>query len=310
MAVIGYLYGAAGYQYVGLAKKLYDNTWAMRQFYDRVEKKYPDFKINKLSFIGPEEELLREENGLIINSVYQAGLFEVLKEQKIHPEQMAGYKSGELMALVCAQAMHFDDAMAFLFKKREIISQEVGKGFFHHMLVNQLPAESVDKIVTEVRQAAGAEVVSYNNPDSTVVVCKTEFKDKLREVFKKLKAAVIDIPHEEFACMPLLKPVADKMREEFLKIKLDKPVNRVLCQTTGNYYESVSEIRERFVDYIYKPARTDQCFDTMLKNGVNTFVEIGSGTFLSRMAKKRDSGKRCLNTNDLGEVSKTVKLAN
>lgn len=310
MAVIGYLYGAAGYQYVGLAKKLYDNTWAMRQFYDRVEKQYPDFKINKLSFMGPEDELLREENGLIINSVYQAGLFEVLKEQKINPEQMAGYKSGEIIALAAAQAMHFDDAMAFLFKKREIISQEVGKGFFHHMLVNQLPVESVDKIVQEIRHASGAEIVSFNNPGSTVVVCKTEFKDKLKEVFKKLKAAVIDIPHEEFACMGFLKPVADRLKDEFLKIKLDKPVNRVICQTTGQYYESVAEIKERFTDYVYKPARIDMSLDTMLKNGVNTFVEIGSGTFLSRMAKKRDSGKRCLNTNDLGEVSKTVKLAN
>ncbi len=310
MAVIGCLYGAAGYQYVGLAKKLYDNTWAMRQFYDRVEKQYPDFKINKLSFIGPEEELFREENGLIINSVYQAGLFEVLKEQKIHPEQMAGYKSGEIMALVCARAMHFDDAMAFLFKKREIISQEVGKGFFHHILVNQLDIKSVEKIVSELKQAAGAGIVSYNNPDSTVVVCKTEFKEKMKEVFKKMKAAAIDIPHEEFACMPLLKPVADRLKEEFLKIKLDKPVNRVICQTTGEYYESAAEIKQRFTDYIYKPARIDLSLDTMLKNGVNTFVEMGSGTFLSRMAKKRDNGKRCLNTNDLGEVSKTVKLAN
>ena len=310
MAVIGYLYGAAGYQYVGLAKKLYDNTWAMRQFYDRVEKQYPEFKINKLSFMGPEDELLREENGLIINSVYQAGLFEVLKEQKVHPEQMAGYKSGEIMALAAAQAMHFDDAMAFLFKKREIISQEVGKGFFHHMLVNLLPLSAAEKIVAEVKQASGAEIISYNNADSTVIACRSEFKEKLKEVFKKLKAAVIDIPHEEFACMQILKPVADRLKDEFNKIKLDKPVNRIVCQTTGQYYESVQEIKERFTDYIYKPSRVDIVLDTMLKNGVNTFVEMGSGTFLSRMAKKRDSGKRCLNTNDLGEVSKTVKLAN
>jgi len=72
----------------------------------------------------------------------------------------------------------------------------------------------------------------------------------------------------------------------------------------------VQEIREKFVDYLYKPARIDLCLETMLKNGVNTFIEIGAGTFLSRMSRKRDSGKRSLNTNDLGELSKTVKLAN
>ena len=40
MSVIGYIYTGAGYQYVGVGKKVYDNTWAMRQFYDKVDKKY------------------------------------------------------------------------------------------------------------------------------------------------------------------------------------------------------------------------------------------------------------------------------
>ncbi len=110
--------------------------------------------------------------------------------------------------------------------------------------------------------------------------------------------------------MPLLKPIAEKLREDFQKIPMDKPVTRLICQTTGNYYENVQEIKDRMLDYIWKPSRIDLCLETMLKNAVNTFVEIGPGTFLSRMARKRDSGKRSLNTNDLGEIQKSVKLAN
>jgi hypothetical protein len=60
MAVIGYMFTGAGYQYLNLGKKAYDSTWSVRQYYDKVEKKYPDFKINKLSFIGPENELSLE----------------------------------------------------------------------------------------------------------------------------------------------------------------------------------------------------------------------------------------------------------
>ncbi len=310
LAVIGFMFTAAGYQYVNLGKKAYDSSWSMRQYYDRVEKKYPDYKINKLSFIGPEEELMREDNGIIINAVYQRGIVDILKDYKTFPEQLFGYKSGEIMALVCAEAISFDDAMAFLFKKREIVAQDVGRDFFSHILVNTVAVASVEKIIYELRASIKADVVSYNGKDSTVIVCETKSKDKLVDVFKKLGGSIIDVSHEEFACFPMLKPVAEKLKEEFLKIPMDKPIKRVICQTTGEFYENVQEIKDRFLDYIWKPSRLDLALETMIKNGVNTFVEIGAGTFLSRMSRKRDSGKRSLNTNDLGELSKTVKLAN
>lgn len=310
MAAIGYMFTGAGYQYVSLGKKAYDSSWIMRQYYDKVEKKYSDFKINKLSFLGPVEELMLEENGLIINAVYQRGIFDILKDYKVMPEQMFGYKSGELMALVCAEAISFDDAIDFLFVKKQMISDEVGKGFFQHLLINAVQVMQVEKVITELKSAVKAEIVSYNGKDSTIIVCETKDKDKLTELFKKLNGSVINIPHEESACFSILKPIADRLKEEFNKIPMDKPKYRIICQTTGNYYDNVQEIKERFTDYIFKSSRIDLSLETMLKNAVNTFVEIGPGTFLSRMSRKRDSGKRSLNTNDLGELSKTVKLAN
>lgn len=310
MAVIGYMFTAAGYQYLNLGKKAYDSTWSVRQYYDKVEKKYQDFKINKLSFIGPEEELAREENGIIINAVYQRGIYDLLKDYKVHPEQMMGYKSGEVMALVCSQAISFEDGMDFLFRKRQLVLDEVGRDFFSHLLVNSVPISQVEQVVNGLKEKTKIGIVSYNGKDSVIIACEAKMKENLAGIFKKLNGAIIDVPHEEFACFPLLKPMADKLKEDFLKIKMDKPVSRLICQTTGNYYENVQEIKEKFLDYLWAPARVDLCIETMLKNAVNTFVEIGPGTFLSRMARKRDSGKRALNTNDLGELQKTVKLAN
>ncbi len=310
MAVIGYLFTAAGYQYVNLGKKAYDSTWLVRQYYDKVEKKYQDFKINKLSFIGPQEELSKEENGIIINGVYQRGVFDLLREYKVTPEQMMGYKSGEIMALASSEAISFEDAMDFLFKKRQIILEEVGRDFFNHLLINSVPVEQTEKIVSELKSKIKIDIVSYNGRDSVIIIYEKKAHQVILEIFKKLNAGLIDLPNEEYACFSILQPIADKLKEHFLNIKMDKPKYRVLCQTTGQYYESVQEIKEKFIDYIYKPARVDLCIENMLKNGVNTFVEIGAGTFLSRMARKRDSGKRCLNTNDLGEIQKTIKLAN
>jgi [acyl-carrier-protein] S-malonyltransferase len=310
LSVISYLFTGAGYQYVNLGKKAYDSSWLVRQHYDKIEKKYPEFRINKLSFIGPVEDLMREENGIIINAVYQRGIFDVLKDYKVTPEQIFGYKSGELMALACAEAISFEDAFDFLFKKRQMIIEVVKMGFYHHFLVNTIPTVQLEKVMEELKGSIRTEIVCYNGKDSNIIICEAAAKEKLAELFKKMGGAVIAIPHEESACFSDLKNVADRLKDEFKKIAMDKPIHRIVCQTTGGYYDNVQEIKEKFTDYIYKPCRLDLALETMLKNGVNTFVEVGPGTFLSRMARKRDSGKRALNTNDLGELSKTVKLAN
>ena len=191
-----------------------------------------------------------------------------------------------------------------------MVAEELGRDYFSCLLINSVAVAQVEKVIEELKSSVKAEITSYNGKDSCIIICEVRIKEKMAEVFKKLGGAVIDLPHEEFAGFSFLKPISNRLKAEFLKIPMDKPLHRVLCQTTGEYYENVQEIKEKFVDYLYKPARIDLCLETMLKNGVNTFIEIGAGTFLSRMSRKRDSGKRSLNTNDLGELSKTVKLAN
>jgi len=310
MSMIGYIYTGAGSQYVGAGRKVYDSTWAMRKFFDRVDKRYHDFKINKLSFLGPQEELLKEENGVIINSVYEAGLYEVLKERKITPEQAAGYKSGELMALVGASSVDFDGAVDFLFKKRELIKEETGKAPFTHIEVNSVPIAKTEQVVSGISKQFKCNVTAYNSADSAVVALETGVKNKAFEIFKKLNGAVRELPGEETTGFPFLEPVKEKLLKEFGGLKIDRPAHRILCQTTGNYYENTQDISSCFADYITKPVRLDRIIETMIKNAVNTFVEIGCGSRAQRLVKKADSGKRALGTHDLSALSLTVKLAN
>lgn len=310
MSVIGYIYTATGYQYIGIGKKIYDSTWSMRQYFDKIEKKYPEFKINKLAFLGPKEELMKEENGIIIMAAYQSGLFEVLKQQKIIPEQISGFKSGELVAFSNAGGISFEDLITLLFKKRELINSELKKDNFIHLLVNSIEVSKIEQIINEVKKQVIVEIVSYNSRDSVVIICEKNIKEKLIEIFKKLQGNIIELPYEEFSNFSILKSVAEKLKSDFLNFKIDKPIFRLISQTAGTYYDTVADIKEKIFDYLYKPARIDLIIETMLKNAINTFVEIGCGTFIGRFVRKADSGKRILSTHDFSSLSATVKLAN
>ncbi len=291
-----------------MGRKVFDAYWSMRQFYNKAEKLFPEFKINKLAFIGPEEELIKEENGLIINFCYQCGLYEVLKNQKVNPEQAAGYKTGEIAALCMHGFIDFESALKLIKLREDLVKDEIQK--YSVLLINSVKTENTSKICEELNNSMKTYITSYNGPESSTVVFLKPYKAKIAELFKKIGGTVIDMPGEEIAGIPEFKPYAEKLKENLKEIKTDKPVIRIIDQTSGLYYESVLEIKEKFFDFLYKPSMPVKCIETMIKNGVNTFVEVGAGNFISRLIKKTDSGKRTLNTHDLKGISATIKLAN
>ncbi len=197
-----------------------------------------------------------------------------------------------------------------LFKKRELINAEINKEKFIHILINSIDVSKIEQIINEVKKQVIAEIVSYNAKDSVVIICEKNIKEKLIDIFKKLHGNIIELPFEEFSNFSILKPVAEKLKIEFLNLKIDKPIFRLISQTEGTYYDNVADIKEKIFDYIYKPAKLNSIIETMLKNAVNTFVEIGCGTFIGRFVRKADSGKRILSTHDFSSLSTTVKLAN
>jgi [acyl-carrier-protein] S-malonyltransferase len=310
MAVIGYIFTAAGYQYVGVGKDVYDRSWGMRQYYDKISKAHPDFKINMLSFLGPKEQLMLEDNGVLINFAYGMGCYEVLKQYKVIPEQMSGFRSGEFASLSAGGGVSFGDMMALLFKKQDLAAKEMKRENFINLLVNGLDTSKTSQIASELNKTVKTEIVSYNMPDSATVMCEVSVKDRLKTVFTSLKGSVIELPYEEISNCSLLAGVAEKLEPDFKAMAMDKPLHKLICQTTGEYYENVPDIRAKFLDYLYKPARMDAVAATMIKNAVNTFVEVGCGTFLGRVVKKIDSGKRVLSTHDMKAMGLVVKLAN
>jgi [acyl-carrier-protein] S-malonyltransferase len=310
MAVIGYIFTGIGYQYVGIGKEVYDKVYGMRQYYDRVQKRRPDFKINMLAFIGPKEELMKEDNGLTIMCAYQCGINEVLKHYKVNPEQMAGFKSGELTCLAASDAASFEDILGLIDKKKEIVAKEIKREDFINVLVSGVETAKTAQVAAEINKAVKCEICCYAGTETAMVVCEKTGLVKIKEVFAKMNAVCLELPYEEISNFSLMQGAAEKLKTELGQIKLDKPVHRVLSQVTGNYYDNAQEIKEKMCDYIYKPARLDSVIGTMLKNGVNTFVEAGCGSFIAKAVRKIDSGKRMLSTHDLKSLGLVVKLAN
>ena len=85
---------------------------------------------------------------------------------------------------------------------------------------------------------------------------------------------------------PMLEPAGAALRQEleqvtFQKLQIPYVTNVNACEITD-----ASEIPELLVRQMYSPVRWMQSMEYMLKNGVDTFVEIGPGKTLEGFLKK------------------------
>src|SRR3984957_9328317 len=98
-----FVFPGQGSQYVGMGKSLADNFDSARAIFDTADQAL-GFSLSKLCWEGPAETLQLTENmqpALVTVSVAAA---QVLLEQNVRPDFVAGHSLGEYSALVAAKS--------------------------------------------------------------------------------------------------------------------------------------------------------------------------------------------------------------
>ena len=111
------LFPGQGSQVVGMGKEFYDNFNVVKQFFDQADEKLK-FSISKIILNGPESDLklTKITQPAILTVSYS--IFKVLKEEFNFGFEkfnfFAGHSLGEYSALVCSEALNFQDALTLV----------------------------------------------------------------------------------------------------------------------------------------------------------------------------------------------------
>ncbi len=294
MGKIAFVFAGQGAQYVGMGKELYERFDTARALFDMLGERLD------LVFNGSAEELNITVNTQPCLYVTDLACARILEEHGVKADMVAGFSLGEIPALAFAGIMSDKDGFDFVKYRAEVmqVCAEEHKGAMFAVL--RLTADAVEEVCTQIPHAYP---VNYNCPGQTVVACLEETADALSsEVAKKggraMRLAVSGAFHSPFMTQASEKIESYLADKSFCDMRVP-----VYANVTGLVYE---DPRELISKQVKSPVLWQKTVEQMIKDGADTFIEVGAGKTLSGLIKKIDGGVRVFNVFDIESLENTL----
>ena len=305
MKKIAFIFPGQGAQAVGMGKDIYENYESAKNVYDTADNVLGR-SISDVCFEGPEESLkltVNTQPAIVTTSI---ALLESLKGLiNIDPDYTAGHSLGEYCAMYTAGVMDLETTLKLIQKRADLMGET--KGGAMAAVLNA--TEEQLKAGLETGSKVGyVDVANYNSPAQVVITGDVDAvkaaSDYLLEngVRRVVPLAVSGAFHSKY-----MESAGGKFEEYLKAFELNNAKLPVYTNVDANETTMADDFKSKMPKQIYSSVHWTQTIQKMLKNGVDTFVEIGPGKVLAGLNKKISAEITTYNVYDKESLENTVK---
>jgi len=286
-----FVFPGQGSQAVGMGRDLAAVYSAAQKTFEEADSVF-GFSLSKLMWEGPAEELndtVNTQPALYVHSVAAYRVFcELYPEFK--PVSVAGHSLGELSALTAAGALAFEDGIKLVRLRGELMKRagEMSPGGMAAVLNLDIPA--LDKVCAEA--STEGEIVQMANDNCPGQVVISGAKAAVERAIVGAKAAgakrAIPLAVSIAAHSPLMAPIQAEFEEAVKATPFHRARTPVIGNVKAEPMTTADQFRTDVVAQLTSRVRWTESVQFLIGQGLQTFVEMGSGVVLLGLIRRID----------------------
>ena len=274
-----------GSQFVGMGKELYDSRKDIKDLMESAND-ILGFDILSIMFKGTEDDLKKTE--VTQPSIFIHSVAALKTINGIGSEMVAGHSLGEFSALVANGVLSFDDGLKLVAARANAMQEACDANPSSMAAILGLADEKVEEICASID---GIVVpANYNCPGQLVISGETAAVELACEKMKEAgaKRALMLAVNGAFHS-PLMQPAQVKLAAAIEQTKFRTPMIPVYQNIATKAVTDQEEIKQNLIKQLTGPVKWTQSVRNMIKDGANTFIEVGPGKTLQGLIKKINS---------------------
>lgn len=303
MSKIAFIFPGQGAQYIGMGQDFYEQTEIGRQVFEEASSLL-GFSMADLCFQENERLDVTEYTQAAMVTVSIA-MMKVLEEKGIKPDAAAGLSLGEYAALVAAGVISEKDAITTVRQRGILMQEAVPQGIGAMAAVLALDPETIEKVISSIPDVW---IANYNCPGQTVISGKKEAVEtaciQLKEAGAK-RTIMLNVSGPFHSGM--LKEAGEKLSKVLEDVEVSTPKIPYVANVTAEFVRDEAMVKPLLKEQVSSSVRWQQSVETMIREGIDTFIEIGPGKTLAGFMKKINRTVKVLNIEKLEDVENVLE---
>ena len=311
MSKIAFVFPGQGTHYVGMGMELADRYPEASAVFEQANA-VMGMDIRRLCREGPESELVKTENSQPTIHTTALALLKVVEKYGFQADVTAGFSLGEYAALVYAGVFRFEDTVKLVKQRGMFMQNAVPQGVGKMCWITGLSRETVQQIVDESQDQGLIECSNFNCPNQIIVAGLAAAVEKAAALAEAKGAQTTFLKVSGPFHTILLKGAGQQLHELLKNVPMAAMTKKVVSNVTAKYFTEKDDIRQLLDEHVSKAVLWEDSVNTMLDDGVDTFIEIGPKhlltTFNQKTAESRGIPACCLNVENVETLENFLRV--
>lgn len=296
-----FLFPGQGAQLVGMGKDLCESFPTADRLFDQAEQ-LTGLELKKLCFEGPEEQLARTDIAqpaiFTVSAALLACMQETLGATAPVADALAGLSLGEYTALYAAKAMNFETAVKLVTRRGQLMQQAATENPSGMVCIMGLDEAKAQELCEAASQGQTLTCANFNCPGQIVLSGENAACERAAAMAEQFGASgAVPLKVAGAFHSAIMQPAAEKFAQALAECDFAMPEVPVISNVDAEFYTSAEEIPGKLLAQLVGSVRWQQSMERLLKDGVDSYYEVGPGRVLTGLMRRIDRKTRVTSVN-------------